>query len=115
MLVRMGSKVSPYKFWYPGYYFCYSNEGSYRIYKYDSSLHGTIIQDTTQTAAIKQDGWNVLKVVANGSKFKFYINGTLLKSFTDSMRSSGYVGFEMIRTNTDPTLFMVDWAKLTVK
>lgn len=116
MAVRMGAKTdATTKLWYPGYYFCYWDDGTYGIDKCDPSVTCSSIQPSTPTEAVVKNGWNVLKVAANGTSFKFYINSTLVKSFFDSMRSSGYVGFMMVRETTDPTLFMMDWAKLTVK
>ena len=40
------------------------------------------------------DVWNTLKVVAQGTNFDLYCNGTLLTSFTDTSHSAGKVGLK---------------------
>jgi len=73
----------------------------------------TVIQSWTNTSTVKKNDWNTLRILSTGSTFKFHINGTLVKSFTDTTRTSGYVGFEMYK-NTTSTQFFVAWANLTI-
>ncbi len=55
--------------------------------------------------------------MANGNTFNCYINGTLVRTFTDSTFSSGHVGVTMDRDDGsyDPstTNLEVDWATLS--
>jgi hypothetical protein len=52
-------------------------------------------------------------VIAQGSQFKFYINGYLVWSGTDSTFPNGQVGIGMYRApNTTGNKLLVDWAKL---
>jgi len=60
----------------------------------------------------REGGWNNLKVVAVGSSLKFYVNGTLVWSGTDSNYRTGYVGVTMYRDSYAGTLD-VDYATLT--
>jgi len=113
MVVRSGISAGTDNQWYPAYLFGYSSDGFYKIFKVDSSQTITDIQPWSESTAISPEGWNTLRVVTNGSTFKFYINGTLLKTFSDSMKSKGYVGFQVRGIETGKK-FQVDWAKLTV-
>jgi hypothetical protein len=116
LMARMGTAVTVNgRRWQPGYAFGYDNEGHYAVLYFKPDGLTTIIQNWTLTPTIVKNGWNTLRVVAKGTSFWCYINGTLVKSFTSSARSRGYVGVMMWRNElvTDYLLF-VDWAKLTV-
>ena len=112
LAVRMGTGTLGEGSWYPGYLFGYSNLGTYSIWEANSGGSWTPIQNFTATSAIKKGDWNILRVVASGSTMKFYINGTLVKTISDSTRSQGYVGFEIYKYPTSDG-FYVDWATLT--
>lgn len=100
---------------YPGYYLGYTNLGDYSIFYLSSTGGLTEIQNWAFSSAVDQNGWNTLRVVAKGSQFKCYINGTLVKSFTETSSSRGYVGVTSLRTSGSTSYtFYVDWAKLTV-
>jgi hypothetical protein len=112
--VRMGSTTSTNNFeWYPGYNFGYSNDGYYSIWEVSSTGLATDKQPWTYTPAIVKYGWNTLKVTGSGSTFTFSINGVVVKTFTDSSFSQGYVGFQMYK-NITAGKFLVDWATLTI-
>lgn len=99
--------------WKTEYTFDYTNSGLFSVWK-DNNGSYTALKNWTSTSAIVQGGWNTLKVTANGSSLKFYINGTLVWSGTDAAYASGRVGIGMYRnpTSTGDKLF-VDWAQLT--
>ena len=98
VMVRMGTSVKALdNSWYPGYEFRWQNNGYFYIMRYNANGTTFTIQNTTFSAAIV-DGWNTVKVIADGSNFKYYINGVLLKEFTDSTFSNGYVGFGWYKT-----------------
>lgn len=102
-----------YKTWYRGYRFQYSNDGKYSVWK-DNSGSYTTLKTYTSSSAIVQNGWNTLKVTASGSTLKFYINGTLVWTGSDSSFSSGKVGIGMYRdTSSTGNKLQVDWAKLS--
>ena len=112
--VRMGkSKTSDKRLWYSGYIFGYTNAGTYSIWRMSSSGTPKVVQPWTETTAINQGGWNTLTVSAEGSTLAFSINGTGLKSFTDSNFSSGYVGFEMYKPSSASSPFYIDSVTLT--
>jgi hypothetical protein len=105
-----------YDAWYSWYIFQYSRDGTYSIWKAVGGGAATALQNWTSSSAINQDSaWNTLRVVANGSNLRFYINGTQVWSGLDSSLTSGRVGIGMYRssTSTDDELD-VDWAKLSV-
>jgi hypothetical protein len=113
VFVRMGTGLVKSKnYWNPGYAFCYQGYGMYAIFKRSSTVE-TKIQGWTLTPAVIIMGWNTLKVVATGTSFKFYINDTFVKSFTDSFRSDGYVGVGMYDSGVARDQLRVDWATLT--
>jgi len=114
LAVRMGTDVSSNNKWYPGYLFGYADSGKYSIWKRNPNGSITNIRPWTDSPAIKEYDWNVLRVVANGGNFRFYINGSLVYTFSDYSRSKGYVGFEIYKIYGYTTQFQVDWAKLTV-
>jgi hypothetical protein len=73
----------------------------------------TNLQPWTDSSAIVQGfAWNTLRVIASGGQLRFYINGTLVWSGTDSSLSYGRVGFGMFPSSTSDML-EIDWATLT--
>jgi hypothetical protein len=97
------------------YAFQYMTNGQYSVWK---SVGGTLtpLQSWTNTSAIHTgNAWNELRVYANGSNFRFFINGTQVWSGSDSSLSSGRVGLGMYKSSTSSSDgFYVDWATLEV-
>jgi hypothetical protein len=115
ILVRMGTKVEATEgVWYPGYYFGYDNSGRASIYKIDPVMNANMIHSAT-TSLINKYGWNTIKVKAIGWKFWFYVNGCLVKYFTDTDFPRGYIGITSFRDGTDQQSFYVDNASLVVQ
>jgi hypothetical protein len=112
--IRTGTNFDPVsKSWYPGYFFGYTNSQYYYIGKTDETGNATFLQEFTLSSAIKPNDWNVLRVVATGSTFKFYINGTLVKTVSDSTRSTGFVGSQFyVFEGGSTTKYEIDWAQL---
>lgn len=97
------------------YIFQYTRSGSYSIWKRVNGTETALQNWATSTAIATNDNWNTLRVRAVGSSLQFYINGTLVKSVTDTSHTSGYVGMSMYSptTGTTETLY-ADWATLSV-
>jgi len=119
LAVRMGNKVlaSDYT-WYPGYYFAIldlNEQGQYAIYRLEKDGNLVELQPWTPSTAIKRTGWNVMRVIGKGSSFKFYLNGTLVKTLTDGKFKSGQVGIVMDKHAASSIKTLADWAKLTPK
>lgn len=118
LMVRMGAKYTSGSYqWVPGYRFCVNNLGKYEVW-YQSDLTGETysIAPWTFSPVITKNGWNTLQVLAVGSHFEFYINGTNVKNFTDTSKDRGYVGLSMVRfDSTFNTQFQADYASLTVQ
>ena len=111
--VRMGSSSGgSNNAWGGGYLFGYTNAGEYSIWKMNAKGGATAIQPWTPSAVIFKNDWNLLKVVADGDTFEFYINNTLVRSFSDSAYSQGYVGFQMYQPADTSSRFLVDYAYL---
>lgn len=98
--------------WNTEYTFDYTNTGLFSVWR-DSYGTYTALKNWTSSAAIVRGGWNVLKVTADSSTLKFYINGTLVWSGVDSSYPSGRVGIGMYRdTLSSGNKLFVDYAKL---
>lgn len=105
------SPLDSQKKWNKEYKFAYSNSGYFSVWKNNGST-GTALKGWTTSSAVVQNGWNTLKVIAVGSSLKFYINGTLVWSGTDSDFKTGKVGFGFYR-DADAGRLLVNWAKLS--
>ena len=114
LAVRMGNCLDDYKQWYPGYIFGYTNDGKVSIWRYDTESSSTPIVHFEETDDVNPYGWNTVKVVANGSNFKYYINNVLQADFSDATYPSGMVGFQMYTPGAPLGEFEVDWARLQV-
>lgn len=114
ILVRMGNKVGYIQEWYPGYSFCFTNHGTYwvRLTKDDGTRVEVV--DSRHSDKIIEYDWNILRVVAKGNRFWFYINGTFVGIVTNSNCPMGYVGVMLYLEQADYGEIQVDWAKLTV-
>ncbi len=98
--------------WKTEYTFDYTNNGLFSVWKDNNGTY-TALKNWTTTTAINQGGWNTLKVTANGSALKFYINGMLVWSGSDSSYPTGRVGIGMYRSTTSTgNKLWVDWAQL---
>lgn len=115
MVVRMGAYTTSGKYlWYPGYRFCVTNAGKWAVYYVDLDQSTNTIYNWTANANINKTGWNTLRVVAVGPDFKFYINGALIKSFTEESKDRGYVGISGWKFLGTSTEFQIDRATMTV-
>ncbi len=118
LMARMGNYKDGVYHWYPGYRFCINTFGKYEIfYKGMSSAESHTIKSWTYHGAINagSSAWNVLRVRAVGSNFWFWINGTLVKSFSDASKDRGYVGVMMYKYPTSATTYFdMDYAYLNV-
>ncbi len=82
--------------WNKGYFFQYTNDKRFSVYKVNAGVI-TALKGWTSTPYVKPNDWNTLRVVANGSAFKYYLNGYLVWSGTDTSLTSGQVGMSMYR------------------
>jgi hypothetical protein len=97
--------------WNKEYRFAYNNGGKYSIWEVTGNVP-TARKNWTSSAAIVPNNWNSLKLIAVGSTMKFYINGTLVYTFTDTSYTTGAVGFGFSRDASVGTMY-VDWATLS--
>lgn len=107
--------------WKNGYVFQYQNSGSatpsqgaWKALKIKNGVT-TSLGGWTASTFINPYNWNTLKVTAKGSALKFYINGHLVWSGTDTGLTTGQVGIGMYQGNIAATMgtLFVDWAKLS--
>ncbi len=79
------------------YYFGINKSGEFFFGHHDPSADGGtftyLIQDTSSSAIAPGKQKNTLLVIANGSDFKLYINGTFVGEQKDSTYTGGAVGF----------------------
>ena len=93
------------KYWNSAYRFQYTNNGWFSVWKEENGVFNPV-KNWTTTIAINQYGWNLLQVKGKGGNFKFYINGQLVWSGTDTSRGTGKVGigFEKPALSWQPLL-----------
>jgi len=79
------------RFWTGGIY----DEGR-RAWLYPGSLGGDGKAFTAQGEKLSQlDGWNQLKIEANGSSIKTWLNGEARADIQDAMTPSGFIGLQV--------------------
>ncbi len=86
-----------------GYLFEVDNTGRYSIVKSSDFSNGntTALQDWTNSSAVKTGTQeNTLQLIAKGNMLLFYVNGTFLKSVSDSTFSGGSIGFAASASGT---------------
>lgn len=111
LVVRGTPTFDSYNDWKTAYEFLYSQRGSFSVWK---GVNGswTVLKSWTSSAAISKNNWNTLKVIADGTQLRFYINNILVWYGTDSSPlASGQVGVVMSRGTTVQPLY-VNWATL---
>jgi hypothetical protein len=101
--------------WINQYFFHYSNDGLYQVYKMVDGSIPVILRPWFPSPAINTgNAWNTLRVVAEGSNLFFFINDDLVWSGSDNSLSSGQVGITMYRdASSSGNELQVDWATLT--
>ena len=68
-------------------------EGKYYFGYWDGTIYNAIVPWTSSGGAYTDAHvWNSLKVEANGTNFKLYINGILVNTVSDTRLESGYIG-----------------------
>jgi hypothetical protein len=105
------ANLSTLKWWQPSYEFTYANDGTFAVYKNLTNNTGVELKGWTTSSAIVKGGWNTLKVTAVHRGFRFYINGTLVFTFSDPTLRTGRVGVGFYR-QADPGKLYIDWARL---
>ncbi len=81
------------------YGFQIADSGVFSVWK---RVNGTFtpVKNWTTTSTINTgNAWNLIRAVASGSSLKFYINGTLVWTGSDSSLSTGKVGVGFYSTN----------------
>ena len=99
------------KEWDDFYALLYTNNGKFAVFKGVNGSN-TALKGWTPTPAINQYGWNVLKVTGVGSTLKFYINGQLVWSGSDSSLGTGKVGIGFYKPALGWQPLLVDSALL---
>ena len=107
------ASIRDYNLWAPSYMFSYTNSGFFIVLKETLDSEVVLSGSWVASDAIHKDSWNMLKVVAVGSFLKFYINGTLVWSGTDTSLRTGTVGFGFYRGLGDTGHLYVDYARVT--
>ena len=97
MLIRGEPQpLVPGRYWRASYLFQYANTGRYSIFKY---INGSLARYKIGRirTAINRNGYNILRVTANGTDLSFRINNQLLWSGSDAELTNGVVGIGMYR------------------
>jgi subtilisin family serine protease len=110
-----------------GYWFAYNgSDGSppkagqaviWRMDNYNMATRsgGSTLLCTKDEAGVTVGGYNELKVVSNGPRHLFYLNGSLVCSVTDATYIAGSIGLAVAIPNpvVGTQNFKVDWAEIT--
>lgn len=100
-------------FWSDSYVFQITRTQQYSIWKASGGSFTPLQSWTASSAIVAGSAWNTLKVVADGSTMSFYINGTLVRTVTDSTFTTGYVGIGMFNDSSTGNYLWADYARLT--
>jgi hypothetical protein len=100
--------------WANAYYFMYTRNGLYQVFKTVGGTETTLKGWTGSPQISQGTAWNILQVRASGSTLRFYINGCLVWTGTDTSFATGHAGIFMYRDlPTDFNTIYVDYATLT--
>lgn len=94
-------------------YFGYANNGYFTIYSKMNGINYTWLGWTRSTAI--SSGTNVLRVVAVGNYYAFYINNRLVASGNRTGLNSGVVGIDFYSPTPSGNFLDVDWAYVARK
>jgi hypothetical protein len=99
--------------WYSGYSFQFSCLGEYSVWRTQGASSEALQPWTLHTAVHSGEEWNVLRVVADGTSYQYFVNGTLVWSGNSFAAQTGYVGLGMYRPSEGSgDRLDVDWAVL---
>jgi len=99
--------------WEHYYAFQYSNNGYFAVKRRTNFTTPFVVKDWTLTPAINKGGWNTLKVRADGSFMRYYINGVQVWLGWIEGLGQGKVGISMYKKDTtNVNKLWVDYAKL---
>ena len=94
--------------------FAYANTGYYKIEKCGSSGCVSVV-GWTASGVINKGGFNVLRVVAVGNTYQYYINNRLVSTKSFTGYSSGSVGISMWTSVAAGNILDIDYAILKKK
>jgi hypothetical protein len=100
------------KMWGSGYLFIVNNNNNFSVWKVNPGAIDTSLVPWSETDAMDGTTWNTLKITANLSSLKFYINDYLVANVKDYAYSSGAVG--LIAYNLNSSGFFTDFVTLTM-
>jgi len=106
------ANLSSGRWWQPSYEFDFTNQGYFSVWKNTSANNFVELKPWTFSSAIVQGGWNTIKVIGVHRGFRFYMNGTLLFTFSDASYRTGRVGVQFYRDGSAGNKLYVDWARL---
>jgi Zn-dependent metalloprotease len=114
LIIRGSPSLVSSGLWQDGYYFIYQANGFAAVRKVVAGSLSTLWASTTPVSAVtKGQEWNLLRVEANGSNLKFYINNQQVWSDMDTSLTSGKIGVGISRNSTSSwDRLSVDWVTL---
>ena len=81
------------------YSFQITDSGKFSVWKSVNNTASAVKYWTTTNTIHTGNAWNLIRAVASGSSLKFYINGTLVWTGSDSSLSTGKVGVGFYSSN----------------
>jgi hypothetical protein len=101
-------RISPDGFDAGAYILSVCDNGYYKLLYYDVEQSWEVIQDWTQTDAIRADDWNLLEISARGEDFSLTINHQPVGAFSDSRLPSGRVAILVDIYGYEPARIVFD-------
>lgn len=113
-IIFMGSPdpLSTAKSWNMGYYFGYTNNGTWSFWRRDEGDTTTMLYDSVPSPYIVPYGWNTLTVWTDYPEIYLWINGAYLGVVEDDTYRNGFVGVGMYENDATASPFLVDSARL---
>ena len=110
VMIRASGAIDDLGYPANGYFFQINKKGSFSVYRIVNGDGSPLLNWTHSEHVLQGSAWNTVKVVAQGARLYFYINGSHVWTGDDSYLSIGRVGLGVFERGISE--FQVDWARL---
>ena len=107
------SPLNSTNLWNKGYMVTITRNRDYALWSTSGGTATALRNWTTTTALNSGSAWNIVRIVAFGSSIKFYFNGVLIWSGTNTVHTTGKIGLGIANDGSSGNQIWFDYAKLT--
>ena len=75
------------------YNFFWNNQGAFAVYQWRIGTNFTLVPLQSSPAIQRGEAKNTFRIVADGSRFDFYLNDEFIIGFEDELLEKGLIGF----------------------